>query len=78
MATVEFTFNNKVHTVTNLLLFKVNYGQELRVGFEIRKKGKYVKTEEFVKEMKGMHEETKAALKKSQEEMKKYVNINRK
>ena len=78
MATVEFTLNNKVHIVTNLLLFKVNYGQELRVGFEIRKKGKYVKTEEFVKEMKGMHEETKAALKKSQEEMKKYVNINRK
>ena len=78
LATVEFTFNNKVHTVTNLLLFKVNYGQELRVGFEIRKKRKYMKAEEFVKEMKGMHEETKVALKKSQEEMKKYVNINRK
>ena len=25
LATVEFTFNNKIHTVTKSLLFKVNY-----------------------------------------------------
>jgi len=37
------------------------------MGFEIRKKKKYVKTEEFVKEMKEMYEEVKVALKKSQE-----------
>jgi len=28
---------------------KVNYGRELRIGFEIRKKGKNVKVEKFVK-----------------------------
>ena len=71
LTTVKFTFNNKVHTVTNLSPFKVNYEQELRVCFEIRKKGKYVKAEKFVKEMEGIHKETKAALKKSQEEIKK-------
>jgi len=48
------------------------------MGFEIRKKRKYVKTEEFVKEMKEMYEEVKAALKKSQEEMEKYVDRSRK
>jgi len=53
------------HTVTKSLLFKVNYGRELRIGFEIRKKGKHVKAEEFVKEMKEIHEEKKAVLNKS-------------
>jgi len=59
-------------------LFKVNYGQELRMGFEIRKKGKHVKAEEFVKKMKKMHKEVKVVLTKSQEKMKKYANRNRK
>ena len=34
--------------------------------------------EEFVKEMKEIHEKVKVALRKSQEEMKKYVDKNRK
>jgi len=37
-----------------------------------------MKAEEFVKEMKKIYEKTKAALKKSQEEMKKYRDRNRK
>jgi len=41
------------------------------MGFDIRKKGKNVKAEEFMKEMKDRHKETKAALMKSQKEMKK-------
>jgi len=41
------------------------------MGFDIEKKGKNVKAEEFVKEMKDRHEEAKAALVKSQEEVKK-------
>ena len=70
MAIAEFAFNNKVHTVTKSLLFKVNYGRELRIGFDIRKKGKNVKTKEFTREMKNRHEEAKAVLIKSQEEIK--------
>jgi len=35
------------------------------MDFEIRKKRKHVKTEEFVKEMKEIYEEAKVALKKS-------------
>jgi len=49
------------------------------MGFEIKKKKeKHAKAEEFVKEMKKMHEEAKVALKKSQKERKKYANRNRK
>ena len=70
LATAEFTFNNKVHTVTKSSPFQVNYGRELRMGFDIRKKGKNEKVEEFARKMKERHEEARAALVKSQEEMK--------
>ena len=78
MATAEFAFNNKIHIVTKLSLFKVNYKREPRIGFDIKKKGKNVKVREFVKEIKNRHEEAKAALVKSQEEMKKQADRNRK
>jgi len=48
------------------------------MGFDIRKKGKNEKAEEFVKEMKERHEEARAVLVKSQEEMKRQVDRNRK
>jgi len=70
LGTAEFAFNNKVHTVTKMSLFQVNYGRELRMDFDVRKKGKNKKAEEFVKEMKERHEEARAALVKAQEEIK--------
>jgi len=78
VATVEFTFNNKVHTVTKESLFKVNYGREPRMGFDIRKKRKNVKVEEFAKEMKDRHEKVKLVLVRSQKEMKRQTDRNRK
>ena len=78
LVTAEFAFNNKIHTATKMSLFQANYGREPRMGFDIRKKGKNEKAEEFVKEMKERHEEAKAALVKSQEEMKRQVDRNRK
>ena len=78
LATVEFAFNNKVHTATKMSLFQVNYGREPRMGFDIRKKGKNEKAEEFVKEIKERHKEARAALVKSQEEMKRQVDRSRK
>ena len=65
LAIAEFAFNNKIHTVTKSSSFKVNYGRELRMGFDIRKKGKNVKAEEFVKKIKDRYEEAKVALVKS-------------
>ena len=78
MATAEFVFNNKVHTVTKISLFQVNYGRELRMGFDIRKKGKNEKAEEFAREMKERHEEARAVLVRLQEEIKRQADRNRK
>ena len=78
LATAEFAFNNKVHTATRMSLFQVNYGREPRMGFDIRKKGKNEKAEEFASEMKERHEETRAALVKLQEEMKRQADRSRK
>ena len=66
LAIAEFAFNNnKMYTVIKILLFQVNYGRELRMDFDIRKKGKDEKAEEFVREIKKRHEEARAALVKS-------------
>ena len=70
LAMAEFAFNNKVHMATKSLLFQVNYGRELRMGFDIRKKGKNEKAEEFAREMKESHEEVRVVLVRSQEKMK--------
>ena len=65
LAMAEFAFNNKIHAATKILLFQINYGREPRMGFDIRKKEKNEKAEEFVREMKERHEEAKAALVRS-------------
>ena len=57
--------------------FKANYGQDPRMGFEGRKRGKYAGAEKFVEKMKKIQEEAKAALKKAQEDMRKYANRKR-
>ena len=74
----EFTINNKVHTATKTSPFMANYGKELRMGGDIRKKGKVESATEFVERMKKVHEEAKMALRKTQEEMKRYADRGRK
>ena len=59
-------------------LFIVNYGRELRIGGDIRKRGKVEKATEFVERMKKIHKEAGAALKKTQKDMKKQVDRERK
>ena len=78
LATAEFAFNNKVYIVTKTSLFQVNYERELRMGFDIRKKGKNEKAEEFVREIKKRHEEARVALVKSQEKIKRQADRSRK
>ena len=70
--------NNKVHTATKVSPFIANYRKELRIGGDIRKKGKVESATEFVERMKKVHEEAEVALKKTQEEMKRYVDRRRK
>jgi len=57
--------NNKVHTATKVLPFIANYRKELRIGGDIRKKGKVESATEFVERMKKVHEEAEVALKKT-------------
>ena len=70
--------NNKAHTATKVLLFMANYRRELRMGGDIRKKGKVESPMEFVERIKKVHEEAGAALQKTQEEIKRYVDRSRK
>ena len=74
----EFAINNKVHMATKTLPFMANYGKELRMGGDIRKKGKVESATEFAKRMKKVHEEAETALRKTQEEMKRYADRGRK
>ena len=77
LASAEFTVNNKVYTATKVLPFIANYGRELRMGGDIRKKGKVESAMEFVEKMKKVYEEAVAALRKMQEEMKRYADRSR-
>ena len=63
---------------TKILPFMANYGRELRMGGDMKKKRKIESATEFVKRMKKVHEEAGAALKKTQEEMKRYTDQGRK
>ena len=71
---VEFTYNNKIYTTTKISPFKANYGQDPRMGFEGRRKGKYEAAGKFVERMKKIQKKAKAVLGKAQEEMKKFAN----
>ena len=64
LASAEFAVNNKVYTTTKMSPFMANYGRELRMGGDIRKKRKVESAAEFVERMKKVHEEAGVALKK--------------
>jgi len=78
LASAEFAINNKAHTATKMSSFMANYGRELRIEGDIRKKGKVESAMEFVERMKKVHEKAGAVLKKTQEEMKRYTDRSRK
>ena len=70
LALAEFAINNKIHSATKMSLFIANYGRELRMRVNIRRKGKMEKAIEFAKRMKKVQKEVRATLKRVQEEMK--------
>ena len=65
LETVEFAYKNKVYLSTKILSFKANYRQDPRIGFEVKKKGKYKGAEKFVTKMKEIQEEAKIVLEKA-------------
>ena len=52
LVTAKFAINNKIHMATKVLPFITNYGRELRIGGDMRKKGKIESTTEFIERMK--------------------------
>jgi len=52
LGTAEFAYNNKIYSETKVLPFQTNSGQNPRMGFEMRKKGKFKSTERFVEKFK--------------------------
>jgi len=78
LASAEFVVNNKVHTATKVSPFMANYGREMRMGEDIKKRGKVEKVTEFVERIKKVYEEARAALKKVQKDMKRQVDSRRK
>ena len=63
---------------TKVSPFMANYGRELRMEGDIRKRGKVESVTEFVKRMKKVHKEAVALLKKVQENMKRQADWGRK
>ena len=47
----EFVVNKQVYLATKVLPFMANYGRELKIGANIRRKGKIEKATEFTKRM---------------------------
>ena len=70
LALAEFAVNNKAHSATKVSPFMVNYGRELRMEDDIRKRGKVEKATEFAERIKKVHEEAGAVLTKVQQNMK--------
>ena len=63
--------------VTKVLPFITNYGRELRIGEDIRKKEKIEKAMEFVERMKQVQEKIGVTLKKVQKDIKRQVDKGR-
>ena len=77
MALAEFVVNNKIYMATKVSSFMANYGRELRMGGDIKRKEKVEKAMEFVERIKQVQEEAGMALKKVQEDMKRQTDKRR-
>ena len=70
----EFVYNNKIHSVTKVSLFKANYGQDPRMEFKRRRKERYEAAGKFIEKIKKIQEKAKVVLEKVQEKMKKFTD----
>ena len=78
LVTAEFAINNKAYLTTKVSPFIINYSRELRMGVNLRRKGKMEKVMEFAERMWKIQEEAGAVLTKAQEEMKRQTDRGRK
>jgi hypothetical protein len=76
IAIAEFLYNNKIHSLMKVSPFYANYGYHPRMGTEPHQYTKVEAANEFVNQMKYIHEEVQAAMTKAQEEMKHYADYH--
>ena len=62
VVSAEFAVNNKVYSTTKVSLFMANYGREIRIKVDLRRKEKMEKVTEFVERMRKVQEEAEVAL----------------
>jgi len=60
----ELVVNNKIHLTTKISPFMANYGRELRMGADMRRKYKVEKATKFTERIKKVQKEAKATLRK--------------
>ena len=61
----EFVVNNKTHSAAKISLFIINYGRELKMETDIRRKEKVEKAIEFVKRIKKVQKKIEVILRKA-------------
>ena len=74
----EFVINNKTHLTTKVFPFMANYGRELRMGVDLRRKEKIEKVTKFIERMRKVQKETEVVLVKAQREIKRQADRGRK
>ena len=65
LVSAEFAVNNKIYSTIKVSLFMANYGREIKMGVDLRRKGKMKKAMKFVEKMRKVQEEVGAALMKA-------------
>ena len=78
LASAKFVINNMAYSTTKVSLFMLNYGRDLRIGVDLRRKGKMEKAIDFAERMRRIQKEAEVALKKAQEEVKQQADRERK
>jgi len=61
----KFAINNKFYIATKISAFITNYGREVQIEMEFRRKEKMEIATEFVERMRKMQEKARAVLKKA-------------
>ena len=56
LASAEFVINNKIHLTTKVSLFIANYGREMRMEVDLRRKRKIERIIEFAKRIRKVQE----------------------
>ena len=62
LASVKFVINNKAYLTTKISLFMENYGRELRIRVNLKRKGKMEKAIKFVERIRKVQKKAKVAL----------------